>query len=213
MAFNPSTRPAVTASGGEGDTPPLSPTITHYQQVSETVDGMINEVLTVLPKLELPHPRTVTFVRGHKNIPVEFMETAIAGVARNPELQGLRKLNVATGQDTIQLNQAFRPLADKLYHFAKKLEYTLDTRLAVLAAEALQVYYLVKGMARDPEGAAMLELVADLKRDLGPRGGRKSAKPKPEQEPGTGSTSLTEPPATIRKKRVRPKKVAVVTSL
>jgi hypothetical protein len=214
MSFTPSNRPdrpaTVGDDGGSTDTTAVSPTITHYQQVSERVSAMIDEVLTVLPKLELPHPTTVKFVRANKSRPIAFLETAITAVGRRADLQAVSRLDVQAGWDTLQLHQALRPLADKLYHFAKKVDYTLDSRLALLGADALQLYYLVKGLARDPERADMLELLADLRRDLG-----KTAKPKraPKPKDETAAAPATEPPATIRKKRARRKEAAVVTSL
>jgi hypothetical protein len=207
MSFNPSNRPERSTAGDAGP----SPTVTHYQEVAERVDAIISEVLALLPKLEVPHPTTVQFVRTHKGIPPAFMETAIAGVAAKEDLRNTRKLDVTTGRDTLQLNQAIRPMADKLYHFAKSVQYTLDTRMAVLGAESLQIYYLAKGMARDPKGADMLELVADLKRDLG-RSSSVPPKKKSEQDPVSETTPATEPSAPVQPKR-RKKKLAVVTSL
>jgi hypothetical protein len=202
MSFNPSNRPARITVGETGP----SPTVTHYQQLAERVNAIIDEVFAILPKLELPHPATVHFVRTHKGIRPKFMETAITGVTAKESLRAISKLDVPTGWDTLQLNQALRPMADKLYHFAKSIQYTLDTRMAILGAESLQVYYLVKGLARDPEGADMLQLAADLKRDLG-----RSTGPKKEAPPEEDSTTV--PSAPVQAKRLRKKKLAVVTSL
>ena len=216
MSFTPSNRPDRTATAGEDggnagstDTTAVTPTITHYQQVADRVSAMIDELLTALPKLELPHPTTVKFVRAHASIPIPFIETAVTAVGRREELQVVSRLDVSAGWDTLQLNQALRSLSDKLFHFAKKIEYTADTRIAVVAADCLQLYYLVKGLARDPERADMLELVADLKRDLGGKGNPKRT-PKKKEEPATEVTPAAEAPPTARARR---KKTAVVTSL
>jgi hypothetical protein len=94
--------------------------------------------------------------------------------------------------DTLQLNLAYRPMVDSLFNLGKNLKYTLDSRMALLAADSLQVYYLAKGMGRDPDGADMLQFAEDLKRELARTNGKKAAKPLPsEAEPGGAATAAT----------------------
>jgi hypothetical protein len=207
MSFTPSNRPERPATvGDDGGTTAVTPTITHYQQLADRVSAMIDELLTVLPRLELPHPTTVNFVRTHASLPIALLETAVTAVSRQEELQVISRMDVSNGWDTLQLNQALRPVADKLYHLAKKIEYTVDSRLALLGAEVLQLYCVVKGLARDPKRADMLELMADLKRDLG-------RKAKPKRVRKQVPAPAIEPAATIRAKRPRRKEAAAVTSL
>ena len=226
MSFNPSNRPGRAAVAGENgasaDTTGVSPTVTHYQQMADQVSAMIDQIVPALPRLEPPHPTTVRFVRGNANLPIPFLENALAAVGRSEELQVISRLDVSAGWDTLQLNQVIQSLIDKLYHFAKKLAYTRDTRLALLGADCRQLYYLVKGLARDPERADMLELVAVLKRDLGPRGKKKAKstvrKPGPallpETEPETALMVLAEPPAANKRvKRPTGKEAPAVTSI
>ena len=73
-------------------------------------------------------------------------------------------------RDTLQFIDAFRPVSDKVTAFAKSLNDTMASRKANLAADALQVYSIAKGYARDPNSATVAALVANLKRDLGRRG-------------------------------------------
>jgi hypothetical protein len=156
---------------------PASPTITHYQQLADQADLLIDGIMTALPKLELPHPTTAKFVRGHQNVPIPFIEKTVAAVARREQLRLLNKVDVTFARDMLQLDEAYRPVVDKLFNFAKGLKYTLDARRAIVAAACLQMYYLIKGFGRDPEGADMLQLAEDLKRQLGRIGPKKSARP------------------------------------
>src|SRR5437763_747783 len=63
------------------------------------------------------------------------------------------------------------------------LKFTMSSRKATLAADALQIYSIIKGLARDPGSAGIASFVANLKRDLGrrgrPKGSVAAAKPSP----------------------------------
>ena len=59
--------------------------------------------------------------------------------------------------------------------FANSLKFTMASRKASLAADALQIYSIAKGIARDPGAAVVASLVQNLKRDLGRRGRAKGA--------------------------------------
>lgn len=204
--FTPSDRPGqpVPPSGSEitAADAPVSPTLTHYQRLADQADVLIDGIMAALPKLELPHPTTSRFVRGHQNVPMSFIEKAVAAVARREQLRILNKLDVTFARDMMQLDEAFRPVVDKLFHFAFGLKYTLDARRAIVAAACLQIYYLIKGFGRDPGGADMLQLAEDLKRELGRRGPRKSAEPAESRTLVLDAGADPHPPAmSVRKKR------------
>ena len=153
----------------------VSPTITHYQQLAAAFIADLDEIATIIPKLEAEHVSTVNFVRSHLNVSTEFLATVIAAVEQTPELQGVRKLDVAAARDTLQFIEAFRPVLDKVTAFARNLRYTMNSRKASLAADSLQIYDIAKGIARDPNSAAVASLVQNMKRDLGRRGRPKTA--------------------------------------
>jgi hypothetical protein len=160
-----------------------SPTITHYQQLADDFSKALDEIVAIIPKLEATHPATANFVRSHQNIPAEFLATAIATVEQAPELRSVNKLDTAAARDTLQFIEAFRPVLDKVTAFADSLKFTLASRKAVLTADALQIYDIAKGVARDPGAAHVASLVQNLSRDLGRRGRNK------------GSVAAAKPPA------------------
>jgi len=177
-------RPAAAVDGTPPDpagTP--SPTLTHYQQLADQFSKALDDIVAIIPKLESTHIATANFVRSHLNVPTEFLATAIAAVEQVPELQSVNKLDVAAARDTLQFIEAFRPVQDKVTAFASSLKFTMSSRKATLAADALQVYSIIKGLARDPGSAGIASFVANLKRDLGRRGRPKNpvaaAKPSP----------------------------------
>jgi hypothetical protein len=157
------------------ETEPPSPTLTHYQRLANEFEAALENIIKVIPKLEQPHPTTAQFVRTHRNIPIPFISTAVAGMDRHAELRPIGR-NPEQSRDTLQLDEAFRPIVDRVSHFLQNLEFTLDSRMAILGADALQAYCLAKAFGRDPGGAHMLQLAEDLKRALGQRGPKKDLK-------------------------------------
>ena len=147
-----------------------TPTVTHYQQLADDFSKALDQIVQTIPKLEITHPATANFVRSHLNVPTEFLATAIAAVEQTTELQHINKLDIAAARDTLQFIDAFRPVQDKITALASSLKFTMASRKASLAADALQIYNIAKGIARDPGAAAVHSLVANLKRDLGRRG-------------------------------------------
>ncbi len=173
MSTIPIQPPAAATATDPVPTP--TPTITHYQQLADNFSKALDEIAQIIPKLEITHPATANFVRSHLNVPTEFLATAIAAVEQTPELQGVNKLDVTAARDTLQFIEAFRPVQDKVTAFANSLKFTMASRKASLAADALQIYSIAKGVARDPGAAAVASLVSNLKRDLGRRGRAKGS--------------------------------------
>lgn len=151
-----------------------SPTITRHQQMADQLMKELDALAATIPNLEARHATTANFVRSHVNISIPFLTTAIAAVEQTGVLQAVEKLDPLAARDTLQFLDAYRPVADKLFALASALKFTLASRKASLAANALQIYAIAKGVARDPRSPAVASLVANMKRDLGRRG-RKSA--------------------------------------
>jgi hypothetical protein len=176
-----------------GPTPVPTPTITFYQQQAADFMKALDEISAALPQLEIAHPNTVKFVRGHLNVSNEFLASAIAMVEQIPELQGLKKLDVTAARDTLQFIEAFRSVLDKVTAFCDSLKFTMDSRKASLAADALQIYDIAKGVARDANAAAVVAHLKNLKRDLGRRGRPRLTAPTPQApapQPGTTAQQL-----------------------
>jgi hypothetical protein len=166
----PNAAQADNTPGGTLPEVPPGPTVTFYQQLADQFMKELDAIAALIPQLEASHISTRDFVRSFRSIPDPFLATAIATVEQTPLLQGLKKLNVPDGHDTLQFIAAFKPVLDKLMAFAKALQFTLGSRKATLAAIALQVYDISKGLARDAGSAEIEAHVANMKRDLGRRG-------------------------------------------
>ena len=166
------TTTGITAAEPPEGTPPVAtPTVTHYQQLADDFMRKLDEIAGNVPKLEAEHVSTATFVRSHLNVSNQFLSTVTSGVEQTPELQDINKLDVLAARDTLQFIEAFRPVLDKVMAFGKNLQFTLNSRKASLVLDSLQIYDIAKGLARDPNSAALASLVRNMKRDLG-RAGR-----------------------------------------
>jgi hypothetical protein len=153
----------ITAQSAETD---IGATITAALARADEFLKSLDALAALLPRMEAPHPLTVDFVRGHASVPLAFLYTALAAVEQRPMLQQLGKFDITSARATLQLIEAFRPVLDRLFAFAEKVRFTLDSRRSTLAADSLQAYAILKGMARDAGGADDVVVVANLKRDL-----------------------------------------------
>jgi len=151
-------------------TPAPTPTKTFYQTQAQSFMQALDEMAKVIPNLENTHPATAQFVRSHLNVSLEFLAGVIAAVEQSPELQSVNKMDVVAARDALQFIEAFQQVLDKLNAFARALKDTMNTRRANLTADALQIYAIAKGVARDPGASKMAVHVSNLRRKLGRRG-------------------------------------------
>lgn len=114
------------------------------------------------------------------NVPVPFLSTAIGVTEDTPGIAATGPLAPAEGRDTLQYMDAFRQVDNKLGALKSHVRFTLMSRKAVLASQALQVYSRARNIARDQSDARMASHVENLKRDLGKRG---RPRKKREEEP------------------------------
>lgn len=151
------------------DSPP-TPTVTHYEALATEILVQLETLASMIPKLEGAHTRTVNFVRGHQNVPDEFLMTVVKAVEQIPELQRLNKLDAVAAKDALQFNAAFKTVRDRLETLLADVNFTARSNKAAVASNALQIYVIAQGLARDAGSSAMLSLVKQMKRDLGRRG-------------------------------------------
>lgn len=177
--------------------PPIDPanpnlTVTKYQELADEISAAFDGFVAKLPQFEERHPSTQRFVQGHLTISPQFVASAVAAVDATEELQNVKKLDVNEARDVFQFEDAFQAIADKSIAFGRGLQFTIDARKASLAADALQIYAISKGLVRDPGSAPLVAHVATMKRHLNRKGGKKKATTTgTSQTNGTPSTAST----------------------
>lgn len=108
------------------------------------------------------------FVRAYVNVPRAFLTATVALVQHKDELAAMKKLDAAEGRETLEYLHAFATVADRFEAIGKRTRRNMRSRHARLAAQAMQMYAIVKSLARFDRQMEMS--AADLARYLGPRG-------------------------------------------
>ena len=162
---------------------------THYEEIANTLMQQLDQIAVAIPKLETgDRSGTVRFVRGHLNIPDDFLTTAVAALQQTQALQGTQLFDAAESRDTLQYLQAFQLFFNKLNSLRNIMAYTLWSKKASLATDALRIYGISKQIALKPGNIATAEHVSIMKQNLGKRGPKKASKqdgsdPKPPVTP------------------------------
>jgi hypothetical protein len=155
---------------------PVTPTTTHYQEVAKQLSAAFTATMAQIPMFEPKHVATAKFVQVHSGFPNDFIATVLAAVEADPQLQNLNKFNVVEARDTLQFLEAFRPVIDQVDALLANLRFTCAARKANVVADGLQIYYIAKGLGRDPGSASVASHAKNMKRDLNRHGGPRKQK-------------------------------------
>jgi len=153
-----------------------TPTVTQSERQAALVRKVLKEAAKRIPGLKAPHSSTARRLSGHRTVPKEFIRGIMSAVDGVAELRALGKFDLDEAHAAFQFEAAFRPVADQLALMLASLNYTIDSRIAGVAVEALQAYTLAKGLARDGRNRNLTTRLRSLKRDLGRKGPRKKKK-------------------------------------
>lgn len=98
----------------------------------------------------------------------------------------LETFDVDAARETLQFNDAFRHVVDRLNALVASISYTMELRKAKVAFDAMRTYHIAKGLARDPNGKELVPHLRDLKRDLARKNGatEQPVEPDPGAAPG-----------------------------
>ena len=148
-------------------------TETEYQKAADALSAAIDAFVARLPFFEEPHERTAR-VYGYLNLPEEFVGAAIAAVDQSEVLQSIDRLKVGRSREVRQFRDAFRPLARKIIAVGEGLDFTIDSQLAELNAEALMIYRVARGLVAHVETMKRLLGRSGLKKTRRPKAGEKA---------------------------------------
>lgn len=151
-------------------------TVTNADRAAANVKKSLDATTAAIPGLIRPHPATSRSIRGHRTVPRDFIRSMIAVVDQMEVLQNAGTFDTEEAAATLQFEAAFRPVADDVARLLANLNYTIDAKLAAVAAKALQTYSIAKGFARSPRNRTLVIPLRQLQRDLGRKGPRKKKK-------------------------------------
>jgi hypothetical protein len=150
-----------------------TPTVTQSERRAALVAKVLNQAAKRIPGLQAPHAPTARRLSGHRTVPKKFIQGIMSAVDAVDELQATGKFDVDEARAALQFGAAFRPIVSQLAQMLSSLTYTIDSRVASVAADALQTYTVAKGLARDGRNRGLITRLRRLKADLGSKGPRK----------------------------------------
>jgi hypothetical protein len=152
--------------------------LTHAERRAALVRKILKEAAKRIPGLKAPHKPTARKLTGHRTVPKKFIQGIIFAADANQQLRAISKFDVDEARAALEFQAAFRPVADQLALILASVNYTIDSRMAPVAAGALRTYTVAKALARD--GGKNSDLTQQglraLKRDLGRIGPGKKKK-------------------------------------
>jgi hypothetical protein len=151
-------------------------TVTNAERAAADVKKSLDATTAAIPGLMRPHPATSRSIRGHRTVPRDFIRSMINVVDRFELLQTTGSFDTQEAAAALEFGAAFRPVVDDVARLLANLTYTIDAKLAAVAAKALQTYAVAKGIARDPRNRTLTIPLRQLQRDLGRKGPRKKKK-------------------------------------
>jgi len=155
-----------------------TPTFTASDRLASEIAEAIDAIAERIPRLERPHPSSASRVRGARTVSREFIESMMAMVESQAELRAVNTFDVDEAREMLQFNDAFRHVVDRLEALKASVSHTIERRKARVVFAALRTYEIAKGLARDPDSAALAGHLETLRRDLGrTNGGASSSVP------------------------------------
>jgi len=151
-------------------------TVTNAARAAANVKTSLDATAAAIPGLMRPHPATSRSIRGHRTVPRDFIRSMISVVDQSELLQSAGTFDTSEATAALQFEAAFRSVVDEVARLLASLTYTIDAKLAAVAAKALQTYAVAKGVARDPRNRKLTLPLRQLQRDLGRKGPRKKKK-------------------------------------
>jgi hypothetical protein len=154
-----------------------TPALTRAERRAALVRKVLKEAAKRIPGLKAPHKPTARKLTGHRTVPKKFIQGIIFSVDASPQLRAISRFDVDEARDALEFQAAFRPVADQLALMLSSINYTIDSRMAPVAAGALRTYTVAKALARDGgKNSDLTHSLRALKRDLGRKGPRKKKK-------------------------------------
>ena len=174
---------------------PEAPSITpaNHTQDAQTIVDALRVMRQTIPHFVIPPsskaPGRLTTVAS---LPPEFIEISAMAVRNSLALVRGGATEPAAIRDLMTFGDAYVAVPDELEALAQFIRYSIAAAKHKAGLEALTIYSLAKRLAKRPENADLVPLVADLRRALGARFKRKAADP----ETPTTPAPTTPPPVT-----------------
>jgi hypothetical protein len=143
------------------------------ERAAAEVAILLEAIAERIPRLTAPNAARKKRAIAARTVRREYVLSMIDTIERRQNYQLLRSFDLAEARDTLEFNDAFRPIAARMFVLLSSLKFTMADRMAEVIRQALQAYTMAKPIAeaaKDDVFAAELELVAqDLNRKNKPK--------------------------------------------
>jgi hypothetical protein len=159
---------------------PSGPTVTKNEAAAQEFTKVLQGLSVLLAEHTRPTDLSPRSLRTRGNVPMEFLTTAIAAVAKSPELQTATSIDIDEATETLQFIQAFSPILVDAEAFVRQLKFVLAVRRASVSAKTRKAYSFAKTIARGSGGEAVEAHVLAMKRSLRrPKAEKSGSQPSP----------------------------------
>jgi hypothetical protein len=172
-----------------------SPTVESTQDVAAQVRGMLDQIEGLVPGFQHHDRNEVKRVAAVAHFAHDLIPQVITAVSALPPVGGVNTFDVERGKAALAFDADWQPVVQRLSALLEGVQFTIDSRLAVSADQALSTYAWAKKHARGAEGIALRPYLDTMKRTMKQALNRNRRKP-PATDPTpapTGSQGFLSP--------------------
>ena len=144
-----------------------NPALTKSEIQAALVRKVLREAAKRIPGLKAPNKPLARSLTAHRTVPKKFLLGIVFAVEMSERLRAISEFDVDDARDALEFQAAFRPVANQLALMLASINYTIDLRMAPVAAGALRTYTIAKALARERGDTDVAQGLSALKRDLG----------------------------------------------
>jgi hypothetical protein len=165
------------------------------QDIATQASGMIDQIEALIPGFLHFDTNDAKRVASGARFSKDLIPQVITAVTALPPAGGINTFDVDGGKAALAFDDALQPVVQRLSSLLDGMQFTIDSRLARSAGQALSTYAWAKKHAKGPEGVALRpyldEMTRTVKRTLNRR--KSLATPVPPSAPPKGAQGFLAP--------------------
>ena len=179
---------------------PIVPTPNNYVETAQARLQELRLWREQIPRFVIPPTSDATRrLANAASVPPAFIELTNVAVANQNALVRQESISPAEIRDLVSYADAYSPVADELEAIAQFMRHSVTAARNTAGSEALTTYSLAQRLARKPQHAALVPVVADMRRALG-----RVRKLTPEEAAKKAAERATKAKAKVAKAALKP---------
>ena len=128
------------------------------------IAALLDQLEVLIPDYTQPDPAWAGKVRSNARFANELITPTVTAVTNYEPLRQRNLFDVEAGKNALAFRDEYRPLSRRLAVILAAFEYTIDSKLAHSAMEALEAYHWFQRHAGRPDGSGLRPYVGDMQR-------------------------------------------------